>query len=113
MKEFIAQYGFMILECVLGIISLIVLFLKKTKIIQKDTIFEKLLERLPSIIDKAERLEKPGVQKKAYVLGVCYAFISEFTGKDTSEVAEEYGDRISKVIEDILETPQKKGVKND
>ena len=113
MKEFIAQNYLIMIEIILGFISLIIVILKKTKIILNDTPFEKLLSRLPDIISKAEELSNIGKVKKSYVLGVSYAYLADLTGKSVEEISGVYCDRISSAIEEILKTPQKKEVKID
>lgn len=113
MKEFISQNYLIMIEIILGVISLIIVILKKTKILLNDTPFEKLLSRLPDIISKAEILSKDGKVKKSYVLSVSYAYLADLTGKPVEEISGIYCDRISSAIEEILKTPQKKEVKTD
>lgn len=114
MKEFIAENWLIMIEIILGIISLVIVILKKTKLVSLDTPFEKLLSKLPELISKAEILSKDGRVKKSYVLSVAYAYLADLTGKPVEEVSGIYCDRISKAIEDILETPmKKKEVKED
>lgn len=109
MKEFIIQNWFFIIELLVGLVSLIILLLKKTKVLSVDTPFEKLLEKLPELIKKAEILSKEGKVKRSYVLGVAYAYLADLTGKSVEEISGIYCDRILEAIENILETPQKKG----
>lgn len=108
MSEFWLKIIFISVEVFLVICSCFVGIFRKRYVI-KDTIFELLLEELPKFIILAEKL-KLGSQKKEFVLGVAYSFLSKYSGKDISVVAEEYGDRVCSAIESILSTPQKKGV---
>lgn len=110
MKEFIAQNYLIMIEIILAIISLVIVILKRTRVILKDTPFEKLLSKLPDIISKAEILSKDGKVKKSYVLSVSYAFLADLTGKPVEEISGIYCDRICSAIEEILKTPQKKEV---
>lgn len=110
MIEFLTKYGFFILEVCLSVSCLFIYIFKKNKIVLKDTAFEKLMVKLPSIISKAELLNKCGSDKKSFVLGVSFALLADLTGKTTEEISNEYGLRISEAIESILETPQKKEV---
>lgn len=110
MKEFIVSYWYVIVELVFAIVSLVLLILKKTKIKLIDTPWEKLIQKLPEIISKAETVSSVGHEKKSFVLGVAYAFLSDLTGKSIEQVSYDYKERISAAIEAILSTPQKKGV---
>lgn len=113
MKEFIFQNYLIMIELILALVSLVVVILKKTKIISVDTPFEKLLDKLPELISKAEILSKDGKVKKSYVLSVSYAYLADLTGKPVEEISGIYCDRISSAIEKILETPRKKEVKEN
>lgn len=97
-------------EVVLSVVVLLFYVFKKTKVVFKDTFYEKVLSVLPSLIQRAESLFKVGSDKKSFVLGVAYALLSELTGESVENCAEKYGDRIGAAIENILETPQKKEV---
>lgn len=110
MKEFFQSYGLVILAVISSLVNLILLILKKNKIVVKDTIFEKLLEKLPIFIQYAESMAKDGADKKGLALGAAYSFISQYSGLSHDEVVKMYSDRISNAIESILATPQKKGV---
>ena len=111
MKEFVEQNLNLIISTVLGIVSIILLVVKKTKIKLIDTPFSKLILKLPEIIAKAETVSPVGQEKKSFALGVSYAFLADLTGKTIEQVCLDYKDRISAAIESILETPQKKEVK--
>lgn len=113
MKEFIAQNYLVMIEILLALISLVIVILKKTKLVSLDTPFEKLLEKLPGIIKNAEVLSKEGKVKRSYVMSVSYAYLADLTGKPVEEISGMYCDRIIAAIENILETPQKKGVIKD
>lgn len=110
MKEFISEYWYYIVALILSASTLGVAILKKSKIKLIDTPFMKLLVKLPEIISKAETVSTVGHEKKSFALGVCYAFLSDLTGKSIEEISFAYKERISEAIESILETPQKKEV---
>ena len=114
MMEFIAQNYWVMIEIFLTLVSLIIVILKRTKLVSLDTPFEKLLEKLPELIKRAEILSKDGKVKRNYVLSVSYSYLADLTGKPVEEISGIYCDRILTAIESILETPEKKGVsKND
>lgn len=113
MKEFIAQNYLVMIEIILAVVSLIIVILKKTKLVSVDTPFEKLLEKLPELIKRAEVLSKDGKVKRNYVLSVSYSYLADLTGKPVEVVSGIYCDRILSAIENILETPEKKGVIKD
>ena len=94
----------------LSLLCVLVLFLKKNKILLKDTAFEKIIVTLPSLIQCAESLFTKGSEKKTYVMSVSFSLLSKLLSLSPEEVARDYGDRISSAIENILETPQKKEV---
>lgn len=110
MKDFLAENLNLIVSAILGVASIILLILKKTKIKLIDTPFSKLILKLPEIISKAETISSVGQEKKSFALGVSYAFLSDLTGKTIEQICVDYKDRISAAIESILETPQKKEV---
>lgn len=115
MIEFISQYGFVIIEIFISTIAFVVLCIRKNNVVIEDTIFEKLISKLPSIISMAEREvgEKNGERKLHLVLGVAYNYLCELTNLSVEDVAKKYGKRIEDAIESILETPQKKGIKKN
>lgn len=110
MKEFLGSYWYYLVALVISASTFIVSLLKKSKIKMVDTPFMKLVLKLPEIISKAEKVSSVGHEKKSFVLGVAYAFLSDLTGKSIEDISFIYKDRISTAIESILETPQKKEV---
>lgn len=110
MKEFFVENLNLIVSAFLGVVSIVLLIVKKTKIKLIDSPFCKLILKLPEIIKKAETVSPVGHEKKSFVLGVSYAFLADLTGKSIQEISYLYKDRISSEIEAILETPQKKEV---
>jgi hypothetical protein len=75
------------------------------------------IEKLPSFISSAEDIyltysdgNKHGLDKKNHVLAWCYEFICNYLHRDPSDHEELYiYQTLSHYIEQILETPQKKG----
>ena len=110
MTEFLSNHWLAILEISLSIACLVIYVFRRNKVILKDTPFEKLLAKLPSLISVAEQHLVDGPSKKSFVLGVSYSFLADLLGVEPVEVAVKYGSRIDTAIEDILKTPQKKEV---
>lgn len=110
MKEFITQNWYYIALIVIAICNMFLLIFKKGKISLVDSIFERLLVRLPSLIRKAEELGVSGENKKIFVLSAAYSFLADMTGKKQEELVASYGKQIDSAIEDILATPEKKEV---
>lgn len=105
MKQFIFSNWYYIAIVFLAILNTLCLFCKKTKIVQKDTIFEQLLRRLPTMIRSVEEKGLTGSDKKVAVMTYAIQWLLEFGVEDTKK----YNKLIDEAIEDILSTPQKKG----
>ena len=85
------------------IVLIINLIPKRVKVL--DTVKETILQMLPELIDKVEEPGK-GPEKRKAVIEMCCAAVSKlFPGVQVSH----YYGFISKAIEAILKTPQKKG----
>lgn len=106
----IIKYSLLGLEVLLSIACLILYIFKSKKIVFEDTAFEKVIEKLPLLVSRAEELYTDGSQKKSFVLSVSYAFLADLLGLEVDEVVAKYSGRIDTAIETILATPQKKGV---
>lgn len=110
MIEFLSNHWLQVLEIAVSLACLLLYVLRKNKLVLKDTAFEKLMAKLPSLITAAEQHLADGASKKSFVLGVSYSFLADLLGVEPDEVAVKYGARIDMAIEDILKTPQKKEV---
>lgn len=96
----------LIVELILGIITLIVVILKKSQAgISPLSI---VMEELPRFIVAAENTEKEGKEKKLLVMSSAIARLSDLSGLSVKECFEKYSETLSEAIEDILTTPQKK-----
>ena len=114
MKEFLIDNYSWIISLVIGVASLLIFLLKKVKIIEKDTDFEKVLAVLPSLIVKAEKSGKSGPQKKEFVIASAIYYLLSLKGEKGGEVdINAYSEKIGDAIEAILSTPVKKEVKDE
>lgn len=109
MKDFLIANWRVLCLALIALVNTTLLILKKCKVVQKDTIFEQLLERLPTMIRSAEKQGVSGAEKKAVVMAYALNWLSSMKGVEVKD----YADRISNMIELILSTPQKKGVCED
>lgn len=109
MKEFFLQNYKYIIVGLCWLLNFIILLLKKNKLVVKDTIFENLLLMLPTLIKQAEESGGTGSDKKALVLSYALNWLVSFTSKTFEEIKSLYADRVSRAVEEILSTPQKKG----
>ena len=104
--EFLKEHYDLILGCLSFIISVVILIVKKRPVFNNmDAIKEDILEVLPSLI---VQVENPGFGsgKKANVMELVKVYLEKkyhFYEFDTIK------DFVGKAIENILETPQKKG----
>lgn len=110
MSEFWVKIILSVVAILLSLVTTILLAAKKTKVVMKDTIFEKVCEKIPSYIRLAETSFKDGLSKKSFVIGLCLSLIKDLTGLAEDQIAVQYGERIDHQIESVLATPIKKGV---
>lgn len=116
MKEFFVQNWKLFVLCfcalleLISVVNLCILYRKKSG----DDSVQFVITRLPSIISSVEKLvgAGEGLTKKSYVLELAIDLYKKLTGikiTNDSKIAL----RFDEAIEEILTTPQKKGVKND
>ena len=115
MIDFLLAHWRTILSVVLLLVSFLLLLIRKRPKTFIDTfgcVKEAILERLPLLISLCERPGN-GSDKLDEVIIYCLQYIEEdVIGRQLSDVERSYfTDFISKHVEAILMTPQKKGVK--
>ena len=113
MKEFFAENWKFIVYIVFAILGIVITLCKKTKVVSKtvDTPFERVMALLPSLIVEAEKSGMKGESKLNSVVFAALGILQKLCQRDLSfEEIDDYRDAIIKAIEQILETPQKKGV---
>ena len=115
MIEFLLAHWRIILSVVLLLVSFLLLLIRKRPKTFIDTfgcVKEAILERLPLLISLCERPGN-GSEKLDEVIIYCLQYIEdEVIGRQLSDIERAYfTDFISKHVEAILMTPQKKGVK--
>lgn len=71
--------------------------------------FKEIVLKLPQFVNEAESLLVGANKKKMFVVKRCFSVLASYTGFSDSKIEKLYFDDISKLIEDILSTPQKKG----
>lgn len=104
MMEFICKY-WKYLICALAFLFVIIITLLPKKVKTLDTIKEVILANLPRFITMVER-PGDGEAKLKEVIELCVAFLTKlYPGIQ----ANQYISFISKSVEAILKTPQKKG----
>lgn len=103
------MYFVLVLAAIFEVIASIVVIVKtpKNKVL---TAFKEVVVKLPSFIQEAESLLVGANKKKIFVIKRCISLISEITGFKDSKIEKLYFNDITKLIEDILSTPQKKGI---
>lgn len=89
------------------VFNLLLFILKKKPIKVVDAIKQFLLINLPEWIRLAESTGASGYSKKQFVLDLASSFMKE----NGFEFTAQYQYFVKQAIEDILNTPQKKGVK--
>lgn len=115
MIDFLIAHWRIILSVVLLLVSFLLLLIRKRPKTFIDTfgcVKEAILERLPLLISLCERPGN-GSEKLDEVIVYCLQYIeTEVIGRQMSDIERSYfTDFISKYVEAILMTPQKKGVK--
>lgn len=108
--EFFSVYWKEILYASSTFISLMCVIFRKCKVKVIDSAYEVVVQKIPFLINRAEFLFSKGIDKKNFVLNACVNLLADITHK-SFETCSVYHDRFSQVIEDILSTPTKKGVK--
>lgn len=108
MIQFLQDYWFVVVSIVLAVAELLILVLKKNKINVMDSAFESVLQKLPAIINSAEKIfgAGNGDKKKTWCLQFAKGLYESLGGVDDKDYV---GVLLSRAIEDILATPQKKG----
>lgn len=110
MKEFFLNYykEIIVLFCfVLELVLSVVAIIKKVK--KQGSLYTDILVKLPDIISKVEKIigSGNGSQKLQVVLKVVNDLVVSETGKEMTSSDRKF---VSEAIEEILTTPQKKGV---
>lgn len=106
--EFCGQ-NWQFLVCVLvAVFEAIVLFIRTKK--SKLLLFQDIVSSLPSFIKDAEEVGESGENKLLYVLDRAIALLEVHTGQKRSVLLKAYSDLIIDKVEEILSTPQKKGI---
>lgn len=115
--DFINQYrlfiliGLALIQFVLACLSIVFNLLIKGKIKNNEfnQVSEYLLDILPKYIRYAEACLSNGSDKQALVFNEVVSDISKKMGVDVGYISRKYGYLILGSLEDILNTPQKKG----
>ena len=108
MKEFIFTYFRELIACLCFLLELVFLLIGIFKKRKKETpILLDLLELVPKYIAAAEKIigSGKGEKKRDFVLDELSKVFYSYTGKTIDEATFKF---ISKAIEEILSTPQKK-----
>lgn len=108
--EFLQIYWKEIFSAFCAILSLLCVIFRRSKIKVIDSAYEVVVEKIPTLINRAECLFCHGIEKKNFVLNACINLLADITHK-SFETCSVYQSRFSQVIEDILSTPTKKGEK--
>lgn len=105
--EFILDHKIELIELVIALASLLILILRKKVKIQD--VFAGYLLALPGFIREAENEGASGEAKYRMVFSRSINYLMTVTGYSLEEVTKLYSAKIDESIEDILNTPQKKG----
>lgn len=97
----------LLLTLIINIILLIVMICKKK--VKVVDVMTTVLSVLPTYIREAESNGGTGEEKFIYVANNAIDLLVELTGSGRTNVIKKYGVVIRNNIENILETPQKKG----
>lgn len=109
--DFIQEYWKELVVIGLSALTLLVsMFRKKIRVQISDELYSQVLERLPGWIASAESTGSSGTKKLSLVLGYAYSFLEEKVGINRTYFISFISDRLSKAVEDILSTPEKKGI---
>lgn len=111
MIRFISEhwvYLVLILTAIFEVLASIVVISKtpKNKVL---TAFKEIVLKLPGFVNEAESLLDGANRKKMFVIKRCFSVLASYTGFSDAKIEKLYFDDISKLIEDILSTPHKKG----
>lgn len=101
-----------LLEIFVPLVSLVILcFVRKTKVNIPGSVISELFVQVPGWILQAESDigSGKGQEKLKYVFAKCVDFLSDSMDLSTSDIIKFYGESIVAFIEDVLNTPQKKG----
>lgn len=107
MKDFVIQNWYYLTLILIALVNMVLLIFRRAKVCSEDTIFEQLLETLPTMIRSVEDKGLTGEEKKSLVVSMATTWLNRFNYKITSSIV----NRISESIENILSTPEKKGDK--
>lgn len=107
--QFLENHWFEILKVLVAVVTLLILIFKKK--VKVEDFFTGYLLALPGFINEAEELGLSGEAKYLKVFSRSINYLMSVSGKSLEEVTALYAKRINDSIEDILSTPQKKGLK--
>lgn len=110
--EFLRENWRLIVECLLLIVSIVLLCIKKRSVKVVDSFAEWLLKMIPSVVNAAESTSFKGEDKMKYVLSQ----LRELAVKLGIIQADNFGyyeSFIRDFVELTLSTPQKKGDSNE
>lgn len=116
--KFIVDNWKIILEVILLILSVVLFILKKKPVKVVDSVKTFIVRALPTFINSAEKYvdvfeptrKITGEEKMRMVLHDCYTFMIDELGVPQEDLCI-YTSWLREAIEDILDTPQKKGEK--
>ena len=109
--DFLFAHKVELIELVVALISLIILICKKK--VKIEDVFVGYLLALPGFIREAEIEGLSGDAKYKMVFSRSINYLMCVTGGSLEEITIKYASRINESIEDILNTPQKKGIVKD
>lgn len=118
--DFIKAYWREIIEVVAILISIVICCIKKKPIKIVDSVKAQLIETLPTIINRVENYKDvfeptrklSGDEKLRMALNICEAFLVDDLHIPEADLCI-YRSWLVQHIEDILSTPQKKGVRHE
>lgn len=108
MKDFLIEnYKLIILagSCLIELVLFAIAMFKKKRL----PVLAAVLEVLPTLIVKGEGSGLKGQEKKEFVLNLAVSYMASLIGCDEKEINKDGREFLSEKIEEILETPQKKG----
>lgn len=106
-KDFLIQNWYYLALIVIALVNMLLLIFRRAKAVSEDTIFEQLLETLPTMIRSVEDKGLTGEEKKSLVVSMATTWLNRFNYKITASIVSRIGD----CVENILSTPEKKGDK--
>lgn len=110
--DFLLVYWKELFYAFCALLSLVCVIFSKRKVKVFDSPFEVVVQKVPSLINKAEQLFSSGIDKKRFVVNSCITLLSDITHKSFESVSV-YSEKFSRIVEDILSTPTKKGERSE